>query len=286
MRSKPRDRQEMVRILCDDIQQHCSSPGRKALSKIAEMVVGKYSKSFRDCVADTVLGTGFESFRKQLEERLYNQNRKVEQSRSLSRKLSPASDNDSGREAKAGQKNMCDSYGCVNWQPDSYPDDETTDSQKEKQGWLTSAFRKKDRDNDKVASYMKLTYASQRLLINRGKPNPPSINEIMDEWPFLFEFDPLMQHFEQLMGFDLKVVLQRSLEEKAKLVYNFMKLEHSHQKKVKEALDKMDAAMETERSNIPQMDGVYLLLLAYFGESGNHMLRCFDVSIYVLIRGV
>ena len=94
-----------------------------------------------------------------------------------------------------------------------------------------------------------------------------------------------MQHFEQLMGFDLKVVLQRSLEEKAKVVYNFMKLEHSSQKKVKEALDKIDAAMETERSNIPQMDGVYLLLLAYFGESGNHMLRCFDVSIYVLIRG-
>ena len=93
-----------------------------------------------------------------------------------------------GAKQKLDNKKMCDSYGCVNWQPDTYADDETTDGQKEKQGWLTSAFRKKDRDNDKVASYVKLTYASQRLQINRGKPNPPSINKIKDEWPFLFEF--------------------------------------------------------------------------------------------------
>lgn len=68
------------------------------------------------------------------------------------------------------------------------------------------------------------------------------------------------------MGFDFKVVLQRSLEEKAKVVYNFMKQEHLSKMKVKKTLDIIGAAMGTERSNILQMDGLYLLLLAYFGE--------------------
>ena len=60
VRPQPKHRREMIRILCEEIQQHCAFPGRKTLSKIAESAVEKYSESFRDELGDAVVGAGFE----------------------------------------------------------------------------------------------------------------------------------------------------------------------------------------------------------------------------------
>ena len=278
VRPSSSDRREMVRILCDEIHQQCPLPGRKNLSKIAEMVVEKYSESFCDSIGDTILGTGYGSLRKQMEERLFNENRKAKKSGLLTRKLSAADDDDLESNVKSGKKPTRDSYGCINWQPDSFPENESEATQQEKQKWLIEEFRKKNQDNEKVALFMKQTYASQRLLINRNKPKPPSIAEIKDQWPFLFEMGTMLQHFEDLMGFDLKIVLQQSLEEKASVIYDFMKQEYINKKKLKESLLEIDTAMAVENSKIPQMSGVYLLLLRYFGEQEDLMIRCFEVS--------
>lgn len=276
-RPTPKHRREMIRILCEDIRQHCAFPGRKTLAKISEMVVAKYSYSFRDDIGDTVLGTGFESFRKQMEERLYNESRREKKLNSLTKKLNSSNDEDLSAAEKVRKKPMSDSYGCVNWQPNSYPKDENEESQKEKQEWLSAEFTKKERDKKTVALYMKQTYASQRLLINRGKPNIPSIQEVKNQWPFLFETDMLLQHFEQLMGFNLQIVLQQSLEKKASAIYEFMKQERMKTKKVREVLLEIDTAMRQDDSKIPQTAGSYLLLLAFFEEPEDQMIRCYDV---------
>ncbi|CAB3977263.1 Hypothetical predicted protein [Paramuricea clavata] len=170
---------------------------------------------------------------------------------------------------------ISDSFGCVNAQ------NQSDGSQKEKEEWLISEFPKKDRDMEKVSLFMKQTYASQRLLINRSKPNVPSIMEIKDQWPFLFETDMMLQHFEELMGFNLQVILQRSLEEKASVIYDFMKQEHPSKKKVRESLLEIDTAMALDESKIPQMAGVYLLVLAYFGEPEDMMIRSYDETATV-----
>ena len=41
------------------------------MSKIASMIVEKHKESFCDVVGDTVVGSGYESLRKQMEERLF-----------------------------------------------------------------------------------------------------------------------------------------------------------------------------------------------------------------------
>jgi hypothetical protein len=42
---------------------------------------------------------------------------------------------------------------------------------------------------------------------------------------------------------------------------------------------RIEAAMSAEKSEIPLMDGVYLLLMAYFEEPQELMIKSFDVSV-------
>lgn len=49
-RPSPRDRREMIRIICDDIKDHTLFPGRKNLSKIAEMIIARFKQSFCDMI--------------------------------------------------------------------------------------------------------------------------------------------------------------------------------------------------------------------------------------------
>ena len=213
-----------------------------------------------------------------MEERLYNEKRKENKSESLTRGLSKACDDDSIPKGKGGKQPISDSYGCVKWQPDSFPKNENEESQEEKREWLTAEFPKRDRDMKNVALLMKQTYTSQCLLINRSKPNVPSIMEIKDQWQFLFETDMMLQHFEELMGFNLQVILQQSLEEKASVIYEFMEKQHMSKKRVRESLLEIDTAMEVDKSKIPEMAGVYLLLLSFFGEPEDMMIRSYDIS--------
>ncbi|CAB3977260.1 Hypothetical predicted protein [Paramuricea clavata] len=132
VRPQPKYRREMVRILCEEIQQHCAFPGRKTLSKIAETVVEKYTESFQDELGGSVVGSGFESFRKQMEERLYNELRKDNKSVSLTMRLNTSRDDNSTPKGKTGKQPISDSYGCVNWQPDSFPQNESDGVKKRK----------------------------------------------------------------------------------------------------------------------------------------------------------
>lgn len=276
VRPKPSDRREMVRILCDGIRHHSTLPGRENLSKIASMVVKKYKESFCDLVGDTVVGTGYESLRKQMEERLFNLSRKKTKSSSFLAKLGAVDDGNSEPPPKM-KKPVSDSYGCVNWQPDSFPENENDETQKEKQQWLIREYPKDVADKPKVELFMKQTYTSQRLLINRQKPMPPTIKEIKELWPFLISKDYLLQHFEELMGFQLQAIFQKTVEQKSSVIFDYMKQEVS-KKKVKQSIKLIEDTMACQESKAAIMAGVYLLLLAYFDEEEDNMIRFFDVS--------
>ena len=159
VRPTPRDRREMIRIICNDIKTHSLLPGRKNLARIAEMMVTKYKDSFCDTIGDTVIGSGYESVRKQLEKKMANLNRKTDKAIV---KLSVSSDDDNGSETKVKTKKRlrADSYRCINWQPDSFPDNETPTSQKSKQDWLAAQFPKKSRTKLSFATNGKYLHIS------------------------------------------------------------------------------------------------------------------------------
>ncbi|CAB3983976.1 hypothetical protein BSL78_01180 [Paramuricea clavata] len=283
-RPKPRERREMIRILCDDIRGFAAVPGRKNLSRIAQMMVAKYKDSFCDVIGDSVIGSGHESLLRQMEERIANLNRKVGKPAA---KLSISSDDeDSEPKSKSRKTVIHDSYGCVNWQPESLPTDETTETQESKQDWLMEEFRKKEQDRKKVLLFMENTYTSQRLVINRNNPDSP-IGEVKDKWPFLFEKECMFLHFEQLMGFKIQDVMQASLASKAKIIVEYLRQNHIQKKKIKQVLWRIEAAMSSKKDQQPVMIGVFLLLLAYFEEKQELMIRSdvdvsFNCNCYVM----
>ena len=66
---------------------------------------------------------------------------------------------------------------------------------------------------------MEKTYTSQGLLINKNTQDNP-VGEVKDKWPFLFQKDCMLLHFELLMGFKIQEVLNQSLERKPKSHWN------------------------------------------------------------------
>ena len=64
---------------------------------------------------------------------------------------------------------------------------------------------------------------------------PSTVDEIKELWPFLFFKDYLLQHFQELMGFELHVVFMETVERKAKVIFDYMKQELSR-KRVKDSV--------------------------------------------------
>jgi hypothetical protein len=90
----------------------------------------------------------------------------------------------------------------------------------------------------------------------------------------------MFQHFELLMGFHIQKVMPESVGDKVDTIFKFMKESAIHSKKtLKQLVIRIEAAMSAEKSKTPLMDGVYLLLMAYFEEPQKLMIKSFDVSI-------
>ena len=103
VRPTPCDRREMIRIICIDIKMNTLLPGRKNLARIAEMMVAKYKDAFCDTIGYTVIGLGYKSLRKQLEEKMANLNRKTDKAIV---KLNVSSDDDNESETKVKAKKI------------------------------------------------------------------------------------------------------------------------------------------------------------------------------------
>ena len=93
----------------------------------------------------------------------------------------------------------------------------------------------------------------------------------------------MLQHFQELVGFDLQVVFIKAVEWKAKVIFYYIKQEVSR-KKVKESIKLIEDAMEFQEPKAARMTGVCLLLLAYFDEEEEKMIQCFDVS-NIIVKG-
>ncbi|CAB4011663.1 Hypothetical predicted protein [Paramuricea clavata] len=229
-------------------------------------MVAKYKDSFCDVIGDSVIGSGHESLLRQMEERIANLNRKVGKPAA---KLSISSDDeDSEPKSKSRKTVIHDSYGCVNWQPELLPTDETTETQESNKIGLWRNFERKNR------------------IERRNNPDSP-IGEVKDEWPFLFEKECMFLHFEQLMGFKIQDVMQASLASKAKILVEYLRQNHIQKKKIKQVLWRIEAAMSSKKDQQPVMIGVFLLLLAYFEEKQELMIRSdvdvsFNCNCYVM----
>lgn len=256
----PRDKRTVARAIADMIVERKRSAGRKVFIQLAEQVVGLEPESFK-----TELGNGVTAFAGLIENAYYNHSFVRETAKKgLRSKL----------QSKKKRKASSDEYGCVSWQPDSYPDGEDEESQEVKQLWLQDHVDSANQNVSQVKDYMNVTYASQRLCINKEPPTP--LNEIRKQWPYLFFAPYFEEHFYTLTGSSSEVYYE-NLESKSKTLMKFFSLP-SESKCYKKWFDMMDIA-KLDRLEVPIEAVTMCMLCSYFKDDDTLFLRAVQVSV-------
>jgi len=181
---------------------------RSNFDAVAERMVDKYPRSLKDVFGHKTLGNGYQSIRTKLKDQYYNKTRGTRPSTS---KKGPPTE---GLDSLARH----DSYGCVNYCPE-LKDDESETAMDAYRLWLIAEHEKRDWDEESVTSRMLSTYYLQRKYI---LTEDKSVNDLKEEWPFLFEYKHLLDHFFHLMQVNIRVVLPEILARKGPTIMGFM----------------------------------------------------------------
>ncbi|XP_071854911.1 uncharacterized protein [Apostichopus japonicus] len=272
-RPAPRERREMIRVICDDIFKLDESPGRKNLVTVAKKVVSAYPASFRDDIGGEVIGDGTASILKQLENRVNNLKRDESYLPvpSVSSSMTSTSDEEV-TEPKTKRIKKRDSYGCINWQPGGFPEGETEATQKEKILALKEMYAagEKDWDEDLITSHMQSVYFSIRTLINSKSV---TIEGLLEEYPFLSEKLGMFLHFKELVGIDLLPTLEHSLETKGRRILRYFRKCPTKSITMKDTLKNIETMKLEAQDNSAELPGLICLLASYFGEDASSFLH-------------
>lgn len=265
----------MIRIVVSEMMKLCDSPSKQSSTAIAKKMVAKYPASLQDVIEGDVVGSGYYSLVKQIQNRIENVKRP---SVPKIRKRNRTEDSDT-EEIPAEQKAAVqDTYGCVNWEPKFMPLNETKESQLDKQERMKIISKTTTVDPEEVSNLLKATYYSQRKDINNGA----SIKQLCENWPFLFQEVGMCAHFKQLTGIDLKEMFLKSLDKKGQRLLNFLKTSGAEKKKkVLQTAAKLEIMRAQNEGCSEDLKDVVLLLLAYFDEKEEIMFHYVEDSCLV-----
>lgn len=266
-RPKPSLRLQMVRIVCESIKEICNNPGKHSLTKIAKQIVNKYPEAFSDMICEDIVCGGYASLTKQLVVRFQNVNR-GSSINVLKRKKK-------NEDSSADAKRICtsDQYGCVNWQPDRLPDNETHVSQEKKKEDMKIMFSQGPLTykNSNFLTLLNETYYTQRTEINRKQMT----DYLVAEWPLLFTTVGFFNHFNSLVGINIVEKFHSALVNKGRRIAKFIQTKPAgcNRKSVEHLLNE-----DMDIDNMNSCEYIIFLLLAYFGEKRNSLFITADVS--------
>lgn len=180
-------RREFVRNVVTAMRELCPNPNLADCGEVAKQIFSKHSLTFGDFSEEgEQLGKGYSSLQRQLKTRVEHVNRD-----NVAHRIRQPKKNTAEQELNSCtvKKVRCkvDSYGCINWQPTSMPDGETTESLEMKRKVVLEKFQSggpHSTELSDVDNLMQETYIYQRQMINSCPP--PAISDIEVEWPYLF----------------------------------------------------------------------------------------------------
>uniref|UniRef100_A0A8C2BC44 Uncharacterized protein n=1 Tax=Cyprinus carpio TaxID=7962 RepID=A0A8C2BC44_CYPCA len=275
----------MVRTIVDSIQKVCLNPSRSQCSEIARRIMEKYPKSFADVTMEgDLIGCGYGSLLNQIKTRVEHVNRDNTLVRVRKPKRINENESTPSSESTASKCAKTDSYGCINWHPVDLPEDETPESVEEKRKEMVKLFSQEGpraAERGQVEEWMKTTYASQRYAINNNPP--PSIDELKDQWPFLFMKRFLCAHFNTLTGIDVNTRFTESLNTKGKKVLHFFESQLSRWKKdVRTVLKDINQA---SKEDVDYGVASIITTMAYFKEKEDALFLLADVTFKIYFYG-
>lgn len=186
----------------EDLMAKDTRPGRSKLKQVAQQLVERYPDSFLDKCGTNLVGQGYASLIKQMENRVEN----------IRRQYAFSTSNERRPRTKCKSS---DRYGCRQWQPES-PND--FDNHEEKKKKLQDTFKGNVLPESDIKRLMAETYCAQRITLN----TEDNVLKLMEEWPYLFEATCLLDHTEKLLGFSAQTKLVNQIEEKGKTITKFL----------------------------------------------------------------
>lgn len=251
------ERREVIRIVVAEILTVCKKPGKRHITEIARKMVIRYPKSFRDEIEGQVIGTGYDSLGKQLISRIDNHRRL--QAPPAQKRLSESGGPD---DAKKERK---DAYGCINPEPE-LPAGETKQLQKQKQEELMKMFKNKDKDAKKIERLMVETFPSQR----RDMLGMKETEEIIKEWPFLFQETGMRLHFRELTGVQIDDSFEESIATKFRRILRYFQFLQT------EPSSRAGTILSQTLAGGDETCAAVLMLLAHFKEQQDKMFLNVD----------
>lgn len=256
----------MVRIVVTEMMEKCPHAGKKHSTVVGKEMVAKYPKSLQDVIEGDVVGTGYHSLVKQLQNRIENVRRN---STPKLRKRKHPSESDSTDEFPLEERAaMQDTYGCIQWNVKFLPIEETQESQQQKMEKLKVMFQHCNVNPEEVKCLMKSTFYTQRQHVNQGK----SIKCLREEWPFMFDELGMSVHFKELTGIDLKETFTRNLDLKGKRLLDYMTTVCVNKsKKFTQNYARLQRLRGPQSGSSDDVIEMLLLLLSYFDEKEESM---------------
>lgn len=279
----PDDRKILVHTIASRMRDDFKIDDRGSCGDVAKKLCSLYPSSFQDKIGGEIVGTGYSTLRNQLYARINYQKGKTKARTSTKR---PADSDDDDDDAPASKKSRgedssrtTDEYGCVAYAP-LLPNEEDPTSQEEKRNELLQLFEESSRDEVKIESLMKATYATQRLIIIEKIRD---LKDITTSWPYLKIADHLIAHCSELVGKNLKEKWNNSKEKLFGNTQKYLK-NCSIKEKTREVariaiINDYKDAKKVEKSDIPKTVSVFPLLVLYFKEDINSLIKVIDVSI-------
>ncbi|CAM4530069.1 unnamed protein product [Leuciscus chuanchicus] len=251
-RPAPDDRRHLMRVTVDAMREHSLNPTCRECVVVAKDITKKYPNSFLDKNEEgELIGCGYFSIINQIKIR------------------------DGDDQPAVATCARIDSYGCVRWQPEDYPDGETSASLKEKKLEMLDIFSReglKGPQRERVEDLMAITYAKQREYINT-KPSP-RILDVGKEWPFLFSQKFLLSHFTTLTNVELYTRLNEDMDKKGKRLLDFFSSQITRWRK--EVKADLKEALKKDREGTDGLAAM-LVMLAHFKDQEESLFLIADV---------
>ncbi|KAL7855011.1 hypothetical protein SRHO_G00172010, partial [Serrasalmus rhombeus] len=260
-RPGPKLRRQMVRIVVTEMMEKCPHVGKKHSTDVAKKMVSKYPKSLQDIIEGDIVGTGYHSLVKQLQNRI--ENVRCTSTPKIRKRKHESNSDDTDEIPLEERAAMQDTYGCVKWNVQFLPREETQESQQQKMEKLKEMFQQSDANPEEVKGLMKSTFYTQRQHVNQGK----SIKCLREDWPFLFDEIGMSVHFKELTGINLKETFIRNLDLKGKRLLNYLTTVCvKKNKKFLQTYARLQRMRGQQSGCSEDVKEMVLLLLSYFDE--------------------
>lgn len=256
----------MVWIVVAEMMGKCHHVGKRYSTDVAKKMGAKNPKSLQDVMEGDVVGPGYHSVVKQLQNRIENERRN---STPKIRKRKSQIDSDHTDEITLEERAaMQDTSRCMKWNMKFLPREENPQSQQQKMEELKVMFQHPDANPVEVKRLMRSTFYTQRQHVNQGK----CIKALRMEWPFLFDEHGMSVHFKELTGIDLKETFMQNLDLKGKRFLDYLTTVCVNKsKKLGQNYARIQRHQGPKSGCSDDVIEMLLLLLSYFDENEEFM---------------